>query len=212
MNKRNYQIELEKIIFNNQKENKVPTLLLHSCCAPCSSYCIEYLSQYFNITVYYYNPNITEQSEYFKRVEEEKRLISEMPTKYPVSFIEGKYEPQLFMQMSKGLESCPEGGERCFKCYEMRLLSTALLCKEKGFDYFTTTLTISPLKNASKLNEIGERLAAENNINYLVSDFKKKEGYKRSIELSKEYNLYRQNYCGCAYSKAESVNMEPKSN
>lgn len=208
MNKRNYQKELDKIIEMNQKENVVPTLLLHSCCAPCSSYCMEYLSQFFKITVYYYNPNISEQAEYAKRVEEQKKLISTMPVKNPVSFMEGEYKPEDFFAMAKGLENCPEGGKRCFKCYEMRLLSTAQRCKECGFDYFTTTLSISPLKNAEKLNEIGERLAEKMGINYLVSDFKKREGYKRSIELSKEYDLYRQNFCGCAYSKAEMLRRE----
>ncbi len=208
MNKRNYQKELDKIIENNQQQNIVPSLLLHSCCAPCSSYCIEYLSQFFRITVYYYNPNITEQAEYAKRVVEQKRLIAAMPVKYPVSFLEGDYRPEDFLTIARGLEKCPEGGERCFKCYEQRLRSTAEKCLEQGFDYFTTTLTISPLKNAEKLNEIGERLAAELGISYLVSDFKKKEGYKRSTELSKEYGLYRQNYCGCAFSKAEMLERE----
>lgn len=205
MNKRNYQKELDKLIEKNQRESRVPTLLLHSCCAPCSSYCIEYLSQYFKITVYYYNPNISEQNEYQKRVEEQKKLINAMPVKNRVNFLEGEYKPEDFFAMSKGMEDCPEGGERCFKCYEMRLFSTAQKCKEQGFDYFTTTLSISPLKNADKLNEIGERLAGGLGLNYLVSDFKKKEGYKRSIELSKEYDLYRQNFCGCAYSKAEMI-------
>ncbi len=208
MNKRNYQKELDKIIENNQKQNIVPTLLLHSCCAPCSSYCIEYLSQFFRITVYYYNPNISEQEEYAKRVVEQKRLIETMPVKYPVSFMEGEYCPDDFFEIAKGYEKCPEGGERCFRCYEQRLRSTAKKSHEFGFDYFTTTLTISPLKNAVKLNEIGEKLAVELGINYLVSDFKKKEGYKRSTELSKEYDLYRQNYCGCAFSKAEMLERE----
>ncbi len=208
MNQRNYQKELDKIIEINQKENRVPTLLLHSCCAPCSSYCIEYLSQFFAITVYYYNPNITEREEYQKRVREQMRLIDSMPVKYPVKFLEGTYEPKEFLDMAKGYEMCPEGGERCFRCYELRLRSTALQCRKLGFDYFTTTLSISPLKNAAKLNEIGERLAGEMGISYLVSDFKKREGYKRSIELSREYDLYRQNFCGCAFSKAEMMKRE----
>lgn len=212
MNKRDYQKELDKIIENNQQRNIIPTLLLHSCCAPCSSYCIEYLSQFFRITVYYYNPNITEQAEYSKRVVEQKRLIETMPVKHQVSFLEGDYRPEDFLAIAKGLEKCPEGGERCFKCYEQRLKSTAEKCLEHGFDYFTTTLTISPLKNAVKLNEIGEKLAAELGISYLVSDFKKKEGYKRSTELSKEYDLYRQNYCGCAFSKAEMLERENSKN
>lgn len=199
--KRNYQKELERIIIENEKQGKVPTLLLHSCCAPCSSYCIEYLSQFFKITIFYYNPNITEQEEYAKRVEEQKRFIQQFPAKYKVEFIEGNYEPERFFEIAKGYEKMPEGGERCFRCYEMRLRETGRVAKEKGFDYFTTTLSISPLKNAQKLNELGERLSGEWNVAYLYSDFKKKEGYKRSIALSAEYDLYRQNFCGCIYSK-----------
>lgn len=208
MNARNYQKELDKIIEENCSKGRKKTLLLHSCCAPCSSYCIEYLSQYFYVTVYYYNPNISEQEEYLKRAAEQKRLIESMSTKYPVSFIEGEYRPEDFYNIAKGYENCKEGGERCFRCYEQRLNSTALLCKEKDFDYFTTTLTISPLKNAVKLNEIGEKLALSYGISYLPSDFKKKNGYKRSIELSHEYDLYRQNFCGCAFSKAEAVKRD----
>lgn len=208
MNKRNYQKELEGIIEENQRENRVPTLLLHSCCAPCSSYCIEYLSQFFKITVYYYNPNISEKEEYEKRVKEQIRLIQSMPVKNKVDFLEGIYEPKEFFETARGYENCPEGGERCFRCYELRLKSTAKKCEELGFDYFTTTLSISPLKNAQKLNEIGEKLAEEMSLKYLVSDFKKREGYKRSIELSKEYDLYRQNFCGCAYSRAEALRKE----
>ena len=198
---RNYQKELERIIIENEKQGKVPTLLLHSCCAPCSSYCIEYLSQFFKITIFYYNPNITEQEEYAKRVEEQKRFIQQFPAKYKVEFIEGNYEPERFFEIAKGYEKMPEGGERCFRCYEMRLRETGRVAKEKGFDYFTTTLSISPLKNAQKLNELGERLSGEWNVAYLYSDFKKKEGYKRSIALSAEYDLYQQNFCGCIYSK-----------
>lgn len=208
MTNRNFQKELERLIEQNQKQGIVPTLLLHSCCAPCSSYCIEYLSQFFYITVYYYNPNISEREEYQKRVKEQKRLITSMPTKYPVQFVEGQYDPQDFYEIAKGYEQCAEGGERCFRCYELRLCSTAKKAIELDMDYFSTTLSISPLKNASKLNEIGERLAREMGLHYLVSDFKKKEGYKRSIELSKEYSLYRQNFCGCAFSKAEALKRE----
>lgn len=198
---RNYQKELERIILENEKKGKVPTLLLHSCCAPCSSYCIEYLSQFFRITIFYYNPNITDKEEYAKRVEEQKRFIQQFPTKYKVEFLEGNYEPERFFEIAKGYEKVPEGGERCFRCYELRLRETGRVAKEKGFDYFTTTLSISPLKNAKKLNEIGEMLSKEWDAAYLYSDFKKKEGYKRSITLSAEYDLYRQNYCGCIYSK-----------
>ncbi|SDN07495.1 epoxyqueuosine reductase QueH [Lachnospira pectinoschiza] len=202
-NQRNFQKELDKFVLKLQEEKEVPTILLHSCCAPCSSHCIEYLSQYFRVTVFYYNPNISYEEEYRKRVEEEKRFIKEFPTKYPVEFIEGDYDTSKFYDMAKGLEKCPEGGERCFKCYELRLRETAKLAKEKDFDYFTTTLSISPLKSSLKLNEIGLKLEEEYGMKYLLSDFKKKNGYKRSIELSKEYNLYRQNFCGCVYSRVE---------
>jgi hypothetical protein len=211
-NTRNFQKELDKLIENMEKSGEVgKTLLLHSCCAPCSSYCMEYLRQYFNITVFYYNPNISYQEEYRKRVEEQKRLIeafNRLETGFPINVIEGDYEPDKFYEIAKGLEDCKEGGERCFKCYELRLRKTAELALRQGFDYFTTTLTISPLKNAAKLNEIGESLASEYGINWLVSDFKKKNGYKRSTELSKEYNLYRQDYCGCVYSKQERISQK----
>ena len=197
----NFQKELDKLILKLQEQDKVPTLLLHSCCAPCSSYVIEYLSQYFHLTVFYYNPNISELEEYKKRVEEQKRLISEFPAKYKVDFLEGTYDNENYNKIVSGFEDCKEGGERCFLCYEMRLRETAKVAKKDGFDYFTTTLSISPLKNGAKLNEIGHKLGIEYGIEYLLSDFKKKEGYKRSIELSKEYHLYRQNYCGCIFSK-----------
>ena len=213
---RNYQKELDKLIAQIEKANleggQPPRLFLHSCCAPCSSYCLEYLRKYFRITVFYYNPNISMEPEYRKRVEEQKRLIAAYNaqleenkelTGYGIDIVEGDYEPQEFYAIAKGLEQCPEGGERCFLCYELRLQKTAELAKEQGFDYFATTLTISPLKNAQKLNEIGERLAVGYGINWIVSDFKKKNGYKRSIELSAEYGLYRQDYCGCIYSKQE---------
>lgn len=201
--KRNYQRELDKLIEELKKEGKIPHLLLHSCCAPCSSYVLEYLSQYFSITVFYYNPNITDSGEYQKRVKEQERLIRELPARNPVSFVEGPYEPKAFTEAVSGLEQIPEGGERCFQCFALRLSKTAQLAKEQGFDYFTTTLTISPLKNAQKLNEIGEEMAKKYGCCFLNSDFKKKNGYKRSIELSREYGLYRQDYCGCIYSKQE---------
>lgn len=197
---RNFQKELEKKLQELQQQD-VKHLLLHSCCAPCSSYVIEYLSRYFQITVFYYNPNISAEEEYRKRVLEQQRFIKEFPAKYPVDFVKGDYEPRVFFDTVKGYEQCKEGGERCFLCYELRLKKTAQLAAEKGYDYFTTTLTISPLKNSVKLNEIGLRLGEEYGVPYLLSDFKKKEGYKRSIELSKEYGLYRQNYCGCVYSR-----------
>lgn len=199
--KRNYQRELDALIASNHNNGIVPTLFLHACCAPCSSYCLEYLSQYFKITIVFYNPNITEKDEYLYRLEEEKRLISEMDFKYPVSIIEGEYNPDSFFTMAKGLETSPERGPRCFKCYEQRLRYTAKLAKEKGADYFATTLTLSPLKNAEAINTIGEKIANELDTPYLCTDFKKKGGYLRSTELSKIHNLYRQNYCGCIFSK-----------
>ena len=246
MNKvRNYQKELEKIIdiitgkaesrATDEKPMQPPRLFLHSCCAPCSSYVLEYLRMYFRITVFYYNPNISMEDEYRKRVVEQKRLIAaynaeleqrrrtvaggveagqqqrisagnaaaDSPEEYPIEIVEGDYEPERFFEMAKGMEQCPEGGERCFLCYELRLRRTAEQAKANHYDYFSTTLTISPLKNAKKLNEIGERLAKEYQLKWLVSDFKKKNGYKRSIELSAEYHLYRQDYCGCVFSKKE---------
>lgn len=202
MNKINYQLQLDAIIADNQKAGRVPTLLMHSCCAPCSSYCLQYLAEYFHITILYYNPNISPKEEYEKRVAEQKRLLRELPVRYEVSFMEGSYDPDRFFEMAKGLEDVPEGGERCFRCYEMRQREAAVYAKEGGFDYFTTTLSVSPHKNAQKLNEIGLALEQEYGVRYLVSDFKKKGGYLRSIELSREYDLYRQNYCGCVYSKA----------
>ena len=239
---RNYQRELDRIIENIGADHKsAPTLFLHSCCAPCSSYVLEYLRMYFRITVFYYNPNISMEAEYRKRVSEQKRLIAaynetlsvqsaqsgnyqdvqgrngnyqdmrgqdsdaqnEKKCGYHIEVIEGDYEPGRFYEIAKGLEQCPEGGERCFACYELRLRETARRAQAEKYDYFTTTLTISPLKNAVKLNEIGEQLAVEYGLKWLPSDFKKKGGYQRSIELSKEYDLYRQDYCGCVYSKEE---------
>ena len=201
MQKKNYQKELDKLIERNQKEGKTPRLFLHACCAPCSSYVMEYLSQYFEITIFFYNPNIAPVEEYSHRVAEIRRLIGEMEFVHPVTLMEGRYDPKEFYEMAKGLEDVPEGGERCFRCYRLRMEEAAKLAKEGGYDYFTTTLSISPLKNAQKLNEIGERLAGEYGVAYLVSDFKKRNGYKRSTELSKIYGLYRQDYCGCIYSK-----------
>lgn len=198
----NYQKELDKLLIKLKKEERVPTLLLHCCCAPCSSYVLEYLSEYFKITVFFYNPNIDPESEYTKRILELQRLIGSMNLKYPVSFIAGQYDSDRFYEMAKGLENVKEGGERCFKCYELRLREAVEIAKEGEFEYFTTTLSISPHKNAQKLNEIGQRLGEEYGVEYLLSDFKKKNGYKRSIELSEEYGLYRQNYCGCVFSKA----------
>ena len=193
----------------------VPTLFLHSCCAPCSSYVLEYLCSFFRITVFYFNPNISDSEEYRKRVAEQKRLIaaynmeigqvhSKKEKGYPISVVEGDYEPGRFFEMAKGLETCPEGGERCFRCYALRLEETARHAAKAGSDYFATTLTISPLKNAKKLNEIGQVMSQKYGVPWLPSDFKKKNGYKRSIELSAQYDLYRQNYCGCVYSRNQS--------
>lgn len=201
MNKINYQLELDKIINKIEGENTTKSLLLHSCCAPCSSYVLAYLNKYFNITVFYYNPNITNKEEYLKRKQEQIRLISELPAINKINILDADYKPEKFFEISKGLEDCREGGERCFKCYKLRLEATAKAAKENNFDYLCTTLTISPLKNAQKINEIGHMLGDEYQIPFLPSDFKKKEGFKKSIELSSQYNLYRQNYCGCIYSK-----------
>ena len=203
LQKINYQKELEKLLKNLEREQRVPTLLIHSCCAPCSSYALEYLSQYFKITVFYYNPNIYPESEYTKRILEQQKLIHDMNLKYSVSFLAGKYEKEKFYAVAEGMEHLKEGGARCVKCYELRLTEAARQAAAGGFDYFTTTLSISPMKNARKLNEIGVRVGQEYGVEYLVSDFKKKNGYKRSIELSKEYGLYRQDYCGCEFSMRE---------
>lgn len=199
MNKINYQKELDKI--TDSLNGDVPKLFLHSCCAPCSSYTLEYLSNYFDITVYYFNPNISPKAEFDKRYAEQKRLIEALPSKHPIKLVCGEYDYNDFLKIAKGYENVPEGGERCFRCYRMRLESTAKLAKEQGFDYFCTTLSISPLKNSQKINEIGYEVAEKYGIKWLPSDFKKKEGYKRSIELSREYQLYRQNFCGCIFSK-----------
>ena len=181
MNNRNYQRELDALITGFEKENKVPRLFLHSCCAPCSSYVLEYLSKYFEITVFFYNPNISPKEEYEKRVEEIRRMIGEMNFIHPVKLVEGTYDPQIFFRMAKGLEQVPEGGERCFRCYRLRMEEAAKLAKEGGYDYFTTTLSISPLKNAPKINEIGEELAEIYGAAHLPSDFKKKNGYCSGI-------------------------------
>lgn len=200
----NYSTYTEDVIKQIKLSGKKPSLLLHVCCAPCASYVIEYLSDYFNITLFYYNPNISPKSEYDFRLAELKRFISEHPKAKGITILESPYNESEFYAATKGMENLPEGGERCKVCYELRLRKTAELAKTHGFDFFTTTLTISPYKNAAWLNEIGKNLMEEFGINYLFSDFKKKNGYKRSIELSAEYNLYRQDFCGCAYSKAEA--------
>ena len=200
----NYQKLLDRRIEEITEDNRTPTLLLHSCCAPCSSYVLEYLSRYFKITVFYFNPNITSREEYDKRIAEQKRLISLLPAENPIDFIEGEYCPDEFFELAKGLESVPEGGERCFRCYRLRIAEAADYAKEKGFNYFTTTLSVSPHKNAEKLNEIGGEEAKRTGVPYLFSDFKKREGYKRSIALSAQYGLYRQSYCGCVFSRVQA--------
>lgn len=199
----NYQLVLDKTLESLEGKLQAPSLLLQCCCAPCSSYCLEYLSRYFRITAFYYNPNIQPESEYRMRAAELRRLVSEAYYVNPVSVEEGEYEPHLFLDAARGLEDVPEGGERCFRCYELRLRAAAIKAKAEDYDYFTTTLSISPMKNAQKLNEIGKKLAQEYGISYLFSDFKKRNGYKRSVELSAEHGLYRQDYCGCVYSKRQ---------
>ena len=192
----NYDIELEKII--KEEEGKRPKVLLHSCCGPCSSAVIERLNPHFELTIFYYNPNIEPLEEYLKRKEEQKRLLKELGN---INFLDCDWENDKFKEMAKGLEDVKEGGIRCHKCYNLRLEKTAMEAKKLGFDYFATTLTVSPYKNSQVLNQIGKEISSMLDIKYLYSDFKKKEGYKRSIELSKKYNLYRQNYCGCIYSQ-----------
>ena len=199
--KKNYQLELDRILAKLNKEEK-PTLLLHSCCAPCSSYVLEYLHEYFHISIYFYNPNITEKAEYEKRVQEVRRLVEEMGYK-DVDVLEGEHNPKDFFAMAAKWPGEKEGGLRCYDCYKMRLMSTAEMAVEKGFDYFTTTLSISHHKNAQWLNELSEEAAGIYGVNALPADFKKRNGYKRSIELSAEYDLYRQDYCGCIFSKKE---------
>lgn len=216
MNKQNYSKELDKRIEEFQKKGVRPRLLLHACCAPCSSYCLEFLREYFEVTVFFFNPNITEEAEYRKRVEEEKRLIEAYNRQVDeqdfegmnsdgkaakIGIIEGDYNPSDFYKAAAGLEDCPEGGDRCRKCFELRLRETSKVASREGFDFFTTTLTISPLKNADVLNEVGQEVAED--VEFLPSDFKKKNGYKRSIELSKKFDLYRQDFCGCSFSKAQ---------
>ena len=203
MDKINYQVMLDSIIKDLPEKEPPPRLLMHSCCAPCSSYCLSYLAEYFSITVFYYNPNISPEDEYYKRIKEQARLVDRLPVKNKISFAEGEYEPLKFFQMAEGMEDVPEGGARCFKCYEMRQRKAAEYALAHGFDYFTTTLSVSPHKNAQVLNETGLSLEKEYGVKYLVSDFKKKGGYQKSIQYSREYNLYRQDYCGCIFSKKE---------
>lgn len=204
----NYQKYTDSVIENNLKNNIKPRLLLHVCCAPCSSYVLEYLNKYFDITAYFYNPNISGDKEFWHRAEELQRFKQEFPLENDVKIVIEDYDHSEFLDMIKGKEDLKEGGARCYDCYELRLEKSAQYAKNAGFDMFTTTLSISPHKNAQWLNEIGKRLAEEYSVDYLFSDFKKKNGYKRSCDLSKEYNLYRQSFCGCEFSMREALNRE----
>ena len=206
----NYSLMLEDTIKKIEKAGKRPTLLLHACCAPCSSYVLEYLSKVFDITLLFYNPNISPESEYNFRENELRRLIGEMPLPSGISVVSQNYDPQEFYNISSGLENLEEGGERCKKCYRLRLERTARIASEGGFDYFSTTLSISPYKNAEWLNTIGNEEGIKYGVSYLFSDFKKKNGYKRSCELSEQYGLYRQNYCGCEFSKKAAEEKSKK--
>lgn len=201
----NYQLEMEKIISENRSAGIKPTLLLHACCAPCSSYCLEQLAKDFDITVLYYNPNLYPAEEFSKRAGEEVRLVKEMNSLFgcDIKVQVVPFDEKEFYLAVKGLEDCREGGERCRKCFELRLGKTAECAERDGFDFFTTTLTISPLKNAQVLNEVGQAAGENYSVRFLPSDFKKKGGYQRSIVLSKQFGLYRQDYCGCIFSKKE---------
>ena len=211
---KNPQIKLEEMLSNAETKGK--TLFLHSCCAPCSSYVLTYLRSTFKITVFYYNPNITADEEYRKRADEEKRFIEALNRDkeaasgraYPITYVEGKYDPNLFLEAVKGYEQCPERGERCAICFRLRLSETAKEAAQRGADYYATTLTLSPLKDAVLLNRIGEEEGKKHHVEYLPTDFKKKGGYLKSIELSKEYGLYRQDFCGCMFSKAERAKQK----
>ncbi len=203
-NKPNFQRQLEEILKQLETESRIPTLFLHSCCAPCSSYVLEYLSRYFFITLFYYNPNIAPREEYEFRCRQQQRLIREMPLKHPVQFLEGDYHPADFYEAVRGLEEEPEGGARCEACFRLRLSEAALRAAAGGFDYFTTTLSISPMKNAETLARVALEMEERFGVRWLPSDFKKKDGYKRSLELSRTYDLYRQNYCGCVFSSRGS--------
>lgn len=202
--KENYQRRLDETLEHIRQSGETPRLLLHACCAPCSSYVLEYLSQYMDITLFYYNPNIAPEAEFRFRQEELQRLMREMPLSRSIHWLPAPYDPEQFTAMAQGLEDLPEGGSRCEKCYRLRLEATMKAAAEGGFDYVTTTLSISPYKNAEALNRIGRELSDVYGVPYLVSDFKKKNGYKRSCELSVQYNLYRQNYCGCVFSRRQA--------
>lgn len=206
----NYQIEMERELARIQADGRRPRLLLHSCCAPCSSFVLERLMNVFDLTVFYYNPNIAPREEFLRRVEEQQRLIDAMPHERPIDLIQGEYDDRAFYELARGHEQDPEGGERCTACFRLRLGKTAEVAAQGSFDYFTTTLSISPLKDAQRLNAIGAALSAETGVPYLFSDFKKRNGYKRSCELSAQYGLYRQDYCGCIYSRMERDRRQEK--
>ena len=176
-------------------------LLLHACCAPCSSHVLDILSEYFKITIYFYNPNITDEEEYNRRLEEQKNLVKQMTLYEDVTIVEGDYEPEVFTKFARNYSEEPEGGERCARCYRLRIDKTAVYAKSQGYDFFSTTLSISPHKDSKKLNDLGKEIAEKYEVDYLFSDFKKGEGYKKSVELSRKYQLYRQDYCGCVYSQ-----------
>ncbi|MBR2337327.1 MAG: epoxyqueuosine reductase QueH [Clostridia bacterium] len=205
MNKVNYDNLFKETVkgFNGEKK----TLLLHSCCAPCSTAVLEKVTPYFDVTVFFFNPNITESEEYYLRLSEQKRFLKEAYDG-SVKLIEGRYFSREFFYMAEGYEKEPEGGARCKLCFESRLAETAKVAKEGGYGYFATTLTVSPHKNAELINGIGEKLSQETDVRWLYADFKKEEGYKRSIEISKQYELYRQRYCGCLYSKYAHIKTE----
>ena len=219
-NQVNYSKEMDKIVEKNREQGRIPSLLLQVCCAPCSSYCLEYLREDFHVTVLYYNPNISERAEFEKRKDEEKRLIEEYNRQVEeqdfdgmnstdraqkIDILECAYDGEVYEKAVRGLEGCPEGGDRCTVCFALRLGKTAELAATGGYDCFTTTLTISPLKDAARLNRIGEEMGEKYGVRWLPSDFKKKNGYKRSIELSHRFGLYRQNYCGCRFSRVEKT-------
>lgn len=209
MNKKNYYIDFEKVIREIDLENP-PSLLLHSCCGPCSTSVLELLSDYFKVTLLYYNPNIYPREEYYKRLEEQKKVLEKVSGRFEIKFLEGRYDPAEYFDAVKGVEQLPEGSQRCFNCYELRLKEAAQFAKNLNMDYFATTLSVSPYKNAQIINEIGEKIAQEYGVKHLPNDFKKKDGYKKSVELSKSWNIYRQDYCGCPFSKREAEEREKK--
>lgn len=209
MNKKNYYIDFEKVIREIDLENP-PSLLLHSCCGPCSTSVLELLSDYFKVTLLYYNPNIYPSDEYYKRLEEQKKVLEKVNGRFEIKFLEGRYDPSEYFDAVKGVEHLPEGSQRCFNCYEIRLKEAAQFAKNLNMDYFATTLSVSPYKNAQIINELGEKIANEYGVKHLPNDFKKKDGYKKSVELSKKWNIYRQDYCGCPFSKREAEEREKK--